>query len=128
MSHHEKVSHLLEELGARGISVWEVAPPVFRFFWLVGLEIPPPYFMGFLSLAIVMGGLLALILGAFVWLVLCLPLELPASIGFSIGLFAGTISGPFAAAHYRRRAESLQLPPWDKYPLGSPQNTDVRTA
>jgi hypothetical protein len=53
--HRQKVQRLIEELGQQGIGPYTVAPPLFRFLWSLGLEIPPPFFLGFAKLTTLMG-------------------------------------------------------------------------
>jgi hypothetical protein len=50
VTHREKLDRLLPELEARGVGQYTIAPPVFRLFWSIGLEIAPPLFMAFYRL------------------------------------------------------------------------------
>ena len=55
MPHRQKVQRLIEELGQQGVGSYTVAPPLFRLLWALGLETPPPFFLGFAKLAALMG-------------------------------------------------------------------------
>ena len=52
MTHRQKVDHLIEELGRQGVGTYAVAPPLFRLLWALGLEVPPPFFLGFRRLTL----------------------------------------------------------------------------
>ena len=52
MTFFDKVEAFLREAEAEGIPGWNVAPPVYRFFWWLGIQVPPP---SFLSRHFVMG-------------------------------------------------------------------------
>jgi uncharacterized membrane protein YfcA len=112
MTHREKVDHLIAYLGNEGVHPYTVAPPLFRLLWALGINVPPPFFLGFFTLLLFMGGLFGT--GVYMWLALAwhLPRELAVVTSTSAGLFFGLI----LAAYYRWKAAQLQLPPWDSYP------------
>lgn len=41
MTHHQKVDHLITELGQQGVGSYTVAPPLFRLLWPLGFKVPP---------------------------------------------------------------------------------------
>ena len=49
---------------------YTVAPPFFRLLWALGLDVPPPLFLGFLTLMLLMGTFFGIFWGAFMWLLL----------------------------------------------------------
>jgi hypothetical protein len=55
-AHRQKVERLVADLRQRGVSPYTVAPPLFRLAWALGLAVPPPLFLGFGPLALLMGG------------------------------------------------------------------------
>jgi hypothetical protein len=117
MTHRQKVDALIADLGKRGVGPSTVAPPFFRLLWALGLNLPPPLFMGFLSLALFTGIFFGVFLGAFMWASMWLlqrqvwqPVELAiASVG------AGLLFGLSMAGYIRWKASRLQLPPWESY-------------
>lgn len=54
-AHRQRVGCLIEELGQQDVGPYTVAPPPFRLLWALGLEVPPPLFLGFRKLALLMG-------------------------------------------------------------------------
>lgn len=124
MTHQQKVEHLIEELGHQGVGSYTVAPPLFRLLWTLGLEIPPPFFLGFRELALLMGtffGVLeGLLWGIGMWLWVWQG-EIPAAVAVAITLFeamfAGLFFGLVMAWYGRWKAERLGLQSsWEDYP------------
>jgi hypothetical protein len=124
MTHRQKVDHLIEELGKQGVSSDTAAPPLFRLFWKLGLEFPPPLFLRFGNLALVMGTCFG-ILEIPLWVVLmCLSLwpgELPLVMAFGqsvvAAVLAGAAYGLVMAWYLRSKAAQLGLPSsWEDYP------------
>jgi Family of unknown function (DUF6404) len=124
MTHQEKVEHLIEELDRQGVSSYTVAPPLFRLLWALGLEVPPPLFLRFLSYTVLMettfGVLFGVLWGVCMWLWVWQG-QLPG--GFAVllsalaGLLAGAIFGVVMAVLIRRKAAQLELPSsWEDYP------------
>ena len=116
----QKVDRLLADLRGRGVSQWTVAPPLYRLVWALGVELPPPFFLGFLPLALLSGTAFALTFGLFMWIgqwqLWAMPFEAAARMAAVSAAIAGVIFGPAMAAYYRREARRLSLPPWDSYP------------
>lgn len=54
VTHCQKADHLIAELGQEGVGPYTVAPPLFRLLWALGLEVPPPLFLGFFPLSVLM--------------------------------------------------------------------------
>jgi hypothetical protein len=124
ITHRQKVDHLIAELGQQGVGPYTVAPPLFRLLWGLGLEVPPPFFLGFFSLTVLMGTIFGVIWtplwGAGMWLWVWQG-QVPA--GFAIlmsvmaGLFAGVLFGLAMAGFSRWKAAQLGLPSsWEDYP------------
>jgi hypothetical protein len=108
----------MSELEATGVSQYTIVPPVFRLFWAIGIEIPPPLFMGFLPLAFLLG----LMWGTAMCIIMSLILGRYAALPFAIG---GIPFGLFTAAYFRWKANSLKLPEWKDYGLEPARLTDV---
>jgi uncharacterized membrane protein YhdT len=76
MTHRQKVNHLIEELGKQGVDSDTAAPPLFRLFWKLGLNLAPPFFLRFGITALVMGTCFG-VLEIPLWVILmCLSLSL----------------------------------------------------
>jgi hypothetical protein len=133
MTHRQKVDHLIEELGRQGVGPYAVAPPLFRLLWALGLEVPPPFFLGFRRLTLLTGasfGVLWAVLfnvgmGVWTWWQTGVP-GLAGLVGVLAGallliapaaVLAGSLFGPFMAAFIRWKAARLGLPSsWEDYP------------
>jgi hypothetical protein len=113
VTHREKLDRLLPELEARGVGQYTIAPPVFRLFWSIGLEIAPPLFMGFLPLAFLLG----LMWGITMSIIMSLIAGRHAMLPFAIG---GVPFGLITAAYFRWKARTLKLPEWNDYGVVTP--------
>jgi uncharacterized protein DUF6404 len=117
MTHDEKIEYLLKDLGERGISKYTVAPPLYRLLWGLGIEVTPPHFAGFWSLAPFMGAFFAIAWGLFMWVAAWR--DLPFAVTLVASLIAGFLFGTIMAGYYRWRARALALPSWQDYPAAS---------
>jgi hypothetical protein len=121
MNHQEKVAHFLNESEQRGIGRYTAAPPLYRLLWRMGIAIPPPHFMGFWGLALLMGVFFGVFWGLFMWFVLWRDDAMPLPFAIGSALLAGLLFGVIMAAYYRWRAGKLALPRWQDYPGEPPQ-------
>ena len=126
MTLQEKVDAFVNDLAQRGVGKYTSAPPLYRLFWRLGIEVPPPHFAGFWSLTMVMGGYFAILWGLFMWLLGWPRKDTPIAITVVTALFAGLLFGVIMAALYRRRAQKLALPRWEDY-LASQVANGLRT-
>jgi Family of unknown function (DUF6404) len=117
MTHREKVERLITDLGGRGVGRSEVAPPLFRLLWRLGIEVPPPLFMGFLPITLIFSPLFGLGWGVTVGLVTWArvgAVDMEWLVPFSIG--TGLLFGLAMAGYFRWKADKMRLPPWEDYP------------
>jgi hypothetical protein len=112
-THRQKVERLVADLRKQGVSRHTVAPPLFRLLWALGLAVPPPLFLGPVTLTLLMGGFFGAVWGALMWLLLW---HLPLGRVVASAALAGLIFGLLMAAYYRWKAAQLRLPPWGRYP------------
>ena len=113
LTHREKVSFAIEDLAQRGIDTATSAPPAWRVAWALGVKIPPPHFMGFVSIAFTSG----IIFGVLWGLLICTFWHTRGWLfTLSAATLAGTGYGLLMAACYRYSATKLELPTWEQYP------------
>jgi membrane associated rhomboid family serine protease len=115
MTHAEKVAVLLRDLGQKGIGQYTIAPPAYRLLWRLGIEVRPPHFASFWSIAAPMALGFAIVWGIFMWLAVW---QQRGSVGSGVAsaAVAGLFFGVTMAAYYRWRASKLALPRWEDYP------------
>lgn len=117
MTHRDKVHHLIAELAAHGIRPIGIVPPIYRFFWLLGIKVPPPHFQSFVTLALMTSSFFGL---AFLNLTLLWRWrspDLPGWLLWALPVTAGPFFGLLLTAAYRYSASLLRLPAWKDYPL-----------
>ena len=116
VTHREKVDHLLSELTAKGIGQYTIAPPMFRMFWKLGIEIPPPFFIPFLPLALLFGLPFGAAMAIFFWLSdLWLSRGWSEEVFFVILIGSGAAFGLTLSAYCRLQASRLRLNRWNNY-------------
>jgi hypothetical protein len=116
MTHAEKVVYYIRDMQRRGVGPYTSAPPLFRLLWRLGLEVPPPFFLGFWSVLLVSGALFALGWGSCMWCWFGLPSGGMLALHVAVSLLAGLAFGACMAAFSRWTARRYDLPPWDRYP------------
>jgi hypothetical protein len=116
MNHREKVNYVLADLDQRGVKRYYSAPPLWRVAWAIGIPLRPPHFMGFLPATLFNGGYFGFAWGALMWLLVWRSAEI--AFAATAATAAGALFGLFMGVYYRRSAAKLQLPPWERYPMG----------
>jgi|SRR5215210_2188925 len=115
--HRQKVDRLIVELGQQGVSPYASAPPLFRLLWRLGLNVPPPFFLGFLPLTLLTGTFFGVLWGVVMWFWVWQGEGLAASLAVPTSVFAGLLFGLGMAWLVRREAARLGLPTsWEDYP------------
>ena len=114
MTHLEKVDHFVAEAREARISKNHAAPPLFRLLWRAGIELPPPQFMRFWSLFLLLGGYLGTASFLF-WSTFRLWLRISIADIAWVSLLGGILFGLIGAVYYRRVAKRLHLPAWADY-------------
>jgi hypothetical protein len=110
----QKVERLIADLRQRGVSPYTAAPPLFRLVWALGLDVPPPLFLGFLPLTLLMGAFYGAFWGAFMWTLQWRAWQMPLWLAVLTAACAGLAFGLSMAGYYRWKA--ARLPPWESYP------------
>jgi hypothetical protein len=123
MAHRQKVERLIEELSQQGRGYYTVASPLFWLLWALGLEVPPPLFLGFRKLTLLMGTFFGVLWGALwgvgMWL-WAWQGEIPAGIAVTVtdfaAVLAGLVFGLVMAWYTRGKAARLGIPSsWEEY-------------
>jgi hypothetical protein len=112
----QKVERLIADLRQRGVSPYTAAPPLFRLAWALGLDVPPPLFLGFLPLTLLMGAFFGAFWGAFLWLLQWGAWHMPLGLVVLAAACTGLAFGLSMASYYHWKAARLRLPPWESYP------------
>ena len=115
MTHREKVDRLVRELRQRGVSRYTTAPPLFRILWAAGLEIPPPFFIAFLPLMLLVVVSFGVLFGALAWLTEPVTFRLSSTILLLLSATAGLLFGVIMATYFRWKATRLGLTSWREY-------------
>jgi uncharacterized membrane-anchored protein YitT (DUF2179 family) len=115
MTHREKVARLVQELTQKGVNQYSTAPPLFRFLWATGLEIPPPFFIRFVPLMLFMAVSFGIFAGLFMWLLTRWTFNIPTESLIVVAAAGGLLFGLFMAAYSRWKARRLGLPTWSEY-------------
>jgi Family of unknown function (DUF6404) len=114
MKNDAKRAAALKMLEATGMWRSNYAPPLFQIMWRMGADVPPPHFVGFAAITLLMGGFFGVLWGLFMWFVLW------SGSGASIGLavfassFAGLAFGLCMAAYYSYGRRKHKLPRWNE--------------
>ena len=114
MTHAEKVEAMRSHMRALGVPASTAAPPAWRLLWRLGLETPPPLFLGFWPGALVMGGFFGLSWCLLMWLLLWRS-QLPAWAMLLSAGAAGLLFGLIMAGYFRYLARKHALPAWSEY-------------
>lgn len=118
MTFRQKLRHYARDMAERGVNLRSAAPPLHRFLWKMGFEVPPPLFQSFVSHLLLSAAVVALGVSAAAWAVVLLmglsPDSLPRGLvlGVGVGLIFGTLQGLAS----RITASRLGLPRWEDYP------------
>jgi hypothetical protein len=113
MSHGQKTDRLVSELKAKGVGRNWSSPPLFRILWALGIEVPPPLFMHFFPLAVLIGGFVFAMMATLRLWFLGLRADLPGDF-LLISTTAGFV-GLLGSWNFRRKAQKLQLSSWESY-------------
>ncbi len=99
-------------LAATGMRPSNYSPPLFRFLWWLGLDVPPPHFASFWSNALGTGLFFGPVWGAAMWVLFSLQVNVPLQ---TLVLVVGGAGGSFGlvmAAYYAYGRRKYALPAW----------------
>ncbi len=110
MTFYEKVEAFLAQAELEGISGWNVAPPVYRFFWWLGIEVPPPSFLSRPFVVVLEGFFFLLVFFLFYFQFFSLIEAFFCAVG------TGIVYGLLAGIQHLDMAYQLgRLPSWEIY-------------
>ena len=89
------------------------APPLHRRLWRLGIDLPPPPFASFTTIAVLNGVPFAVLFGFFTWLLQPLIGERPFKAIVLTALIAASVFGPLMGWVHLARRRKLNLPKWD---------------
>ncbi|WP_446728920.1 DUF6404 family protein [Pseudoduganella sp. OTU4001] len=115
MTHSEKLIRMREHLVTLGISPSTSAPPAWKILWCLGIEMPPPLFMGFWPLALFMGTFFGAFWGIFMWLLQWSSEGTPPLAILGASILAGVLFGLCMAMYCRSLARKHNLTAWHAY-------------
>jgi len=111
-----RINAFIDEMEGLNIGSYTVAPPNFRLLWAMGINLPPPFFLGIVPLTLIAGIPFAIFwavgMSLTMWLV---QRPLPLWVLITVSALAGLAVGLGMAAYYRWRADKLPLPAWKNY-------------
>ncbi len=110
MMFYDKVEAFLSEAETLEIPLWNVAPPVYRFFWWLGIEIPPPSFLS-RKYVVVLEGLFFSIIFLLFFFQFCAIVE-AAVCAAGTGIMYALIAG---IQHVDISHQRGHVPSWEAY-------------
>ncbi len=105
----ERLAAMRRQLTELGIADSTAAPPLWKLFWRMGWAVPPPPFMGFGQVTLLMGGFFGVFWGLLMWLFLWSQQGMPVWIAVATAVLAGAAFGVCMAIYFRRVARKHGL-------------------
>lgn len=120
--HAYKIEAYKGEMAKKGIGSATAAPPLWEFLWSLGINLPPPLYLGFLPMALLCGTFFGLLFGAIAWYMgtrgaRTMSLQ-EASV---VALATGTFFGLTVAWFSRRLARKHGLGTWSAFGTDRPR-------
>ncbi|WP_441005027.1 DUF6404 family protein [Novilysobacter viscosus] len=104
-------------MATRGVSEWNAFPPLWQILWHLGIAVPPPPFLGFVTLATLSGGLFGPLFAFAVWVLENRRYEgMSGERALWIALIGGAVFGLIMAAYYRHLGRKHRLGSWSAFP------------
>lgn len=122
MMRPSKLEHYKQHMAARGVGEATAFPPAWQMLWSMGVELPPPPFMGFVPLALIAGGLFGPLFAFAVWLLGNRGVrEMAPNEALWVALVTGAAFGLAMAAYYRHLSRKHRLGSWAAFPATGPR-------
>jgi len=109
MTGSEKLQAMQARMAELGIAPSTAAPPLWKLLWRMGVEVPPPLFMGFWSVALLMGGFFGVGWGILMWFMMWSRQGMAGWVALVAAVVAGVLFGLAMAAYFRHLARKHGL-------------------
>ena len=119
-SFRRKLGLFLGRCEARGEKLHRIAPRAVRWLWAMGVEVPPPCFIGFAPLVLVLGGPLGVLMAVGLWVVTPDSVSEAGAVAVASGVLGGLVFGLCMATYYRLQAHLLGVGRWSDYAEDEP--------
>jgi hypothetical protein len=117
MTQSRKLERYKQHMVAKGVGESTAFPPAWRMLWAMGIELPPPPFLGFIPLTIIAGGLFGPLFGLGAWILGNRGVrEMAVNEALGAALVTGAAFGLIMAAYYRHLARKHRLGSWSAFP------------
>ena len=120
MTDDRKIETYKELMAAKGIAMSTAAPPLWQLMWSLGINLPPPLYMGFIPLFLFAGSFFGIVFGAGVWVVRYMDSRSMSlhEVG-GVALITGIGFGLAVASYTRRLARKHGLGTWAAFSASS---------
>lgn len=113
MTQSSKLDRYVQQMADAGVGKSTAFPPLWRVLWRIGIQAPPPIFLGFLPLTLIFGGSFGVIFSGVAWLFQDFGmLRQPAMSPPLFALLAGIPYGLAMAYYHRGLAKQHHLGSW----------------
>ncbi len=113
MTQSSKLESYKQHMAAIGVTEATAFPPAWHMLWSIGIKLPPPPFLGFVSLALIAGGFFGPLFGLGAWVLGNRGVrEMPADEALWVAVITGAAFGLLMAAYYRHLARKHNLGSW----------------
>ena len=117
MTQTRKLENYKRHMAARGVGEWTAFPPLWRMLWQLGVSVPPPPFLGFLSLLALAGGVFGPLFALVIWLFENGRYDgMSVEAALRLSLIAGAAFGVVMGAYYRHLGRKHRLGSWSAFP------------
>lgn len=118
MTNSSKLEMYKQHIAANGVGESTAFPPAWSMLWSIGVNLPPPPFLGFVPLVLISGGMFGPLFAIGAWLLGNRGLRvMPASEALWVALITGAAFGLIMAAYYRHLARKHRLGSWSAFSL-----------
>lgn len=115
VSHQDKGEEFIKEMAHFGVHPSAAVPPMYRLFWRMGIELPPPLFQSSREIVFFVGGPFGVLFGVGVYLMQSQAQRMPLVVAVVCAVIAGALFGLAVAWYYHRMAQQYVLPSWSEY-------------
>lgn len=123
MIQSSKLDSYHQYMATRGVVETTAFPPVWRLLWSVGVKLPAPPFLSFISLVLITGSCFGPLFGFGAWLLGNRGLrEMSVAEALWVALITGIAFGLIMAVYYRQLARKHRLGSWSTFRYSAPRS------